>query len=72
MAQLGGTALRRPVADVEAEIAAAEKAEREAKREATRELLRGRRERSKEQVDTKLQQLKAKLPHLEEAASTSS
>jgi uncharacterized membrane protein len=72
MAQLGGTVLRRPVADVEAEIAAAEKAEREAKREATKELLRGRRERSTEQVDTKVQQLKAKLPHREKAASTSS
>jgi uncharacterized membrane protein len=37
---LGGTVLRRSVADVEAEIAAAEKAERKAKWEARKELLR--------------------------------
>ena len=58
MARLGGTVLRRPVAEVEAEIAAAEEAQREAKRQATMELLRGRRERSKEQVQAKLEQLK--------------
>ena len=47
MARLGGTVLRRPVADVEAEIAAAEKAQREAKREAAKELRRGRREHTR-------------------------
>ena len=72
MARLGGTVLRRPVADVEAEIAAAEKAELEAKREATKELLRGRHERSKEQTHAKVEQLKAKLPHREKAASPAS
>ena len=54
MARLGGTVLRRPVADVEAEIAAAEEAQRNAQREATKELVRGRRERTKEQVHTKV------------------
>lgn len=72
MAGLGGTVMRRPVADVEAEIAAAEHAEVEAKREATKELLRGRRERSKEQVHAKVEQLKAKLPHRDEAARSAS
>ena len=72
MAGLGGTVMRRPVADVEAEIAAAETAEAEAKREATKELLRGRRERSKEQAHAKVEQLKAKLPHRDEAASSTS
>lgn len=72
MARLGGTVLRRPVADVEAEIAAAEKAQREAQREATKELVRGRRERSKEQVHAKVEELKAKLPNREKAASAGS
>jgi uncharacterized membrane protein len=71
MARLGGTVLRRPVEDVEAEIAAAEKAQREAKREAASELRRGRRERSKEQVQATIEQLKAKLPHHEKTASGS-
>ena len=34
MTRLGGRVLRRPIADVEAEIAAADKAQREAKKEA--------------------------------------
>jgi len=72
MVRLGGTVLRRPVADVEAEIAAAEKAQRDAKREADKELARGRRERSKEQVQAKVEELKAKLPHSEKAASAGS
>jgi uncharacterized membrane protein len=69
MARLGGTVLRRPVADVEAEIAAAEKAQRDAKREARKELARGRREHSKEQAHAKVEELKAKLQHRETAAS---
>ena len=68
MARFGGTVLRRPVADVEAEIAAAEKAQREAAREATKELLRGRRERSREQVQAKVGELKEKLPRQEVAS----
>jgi uncharacterized membrane protein len=65
MASLGGTVLRRPVDDVEAEIAAAEEAERKAKREANKELWRGRREHTKDQAHAKVQELKAKLPHRE-------
>jgi uncharacterized membrane protein len=72
MAGLGGTVLRRRVADVEAEIAAAEKAEREAKREATKELVRGRRERTNEQVHAKVEQLKAKFSHGEKSAGANS
>jgi len=63
MAGLGGTVLRRSVYDVEAEIAAAEKAQHDAKRAAAKELRRGRRERTKQQVDAKVEQLKAKLHH---------
>ena len=47
MSGIGGTVLRRPVAEVEAEIAAAEEAERTAKREARKELLRTRHEHDK-------------------------
>jgi uncharacterized membrane protein len=69
MAGLGGSVLRRPVADVEAEIAAAEQAQREAQRQATKELLRGRREHSKEQIHARVEQLKSKLPRHDQAAS---
>ena len=63
MSDVGGTVVRRSVADVEAEIAAAEDAERKAKREARKELMRGRRDHSKAAVDAKLEELKAKLHH---------
>ncbi len=69
MAELGGSVLRRPVDDVEAEIAAAEEAQRQAKREATKELMRGRKEHSKEQVHAHVEQLKAKLPRHEKAGA---
>ena len=72
MARLGGTVLRRTVADVEAEIAAAEKAQRDAQRAATKELARGRVERSKEQVRATVDELKAKLSHSEPAPSAGS
>jgi uncharacterized membrane protein len=61
MAQVGGTVTRRSVADVEAEIAAAESAERKAKWEARKELVRERDERDKAAVQAKLQELKTKL-----------
>ncbi len=61
MERLGGSVLRRSTDDVEAEIAAAEKAQREAKREATEELLRGRRDRTKDQIGAEVARLKAEL-----------
>ena len=63
MADLGGTVARRSVADVEAEIAAAEDAERKAKQEARKELHRQRREHDKAAVNAKVAELKAKLHH---------
>jgi uncharacterized membrane protein len=71
MTDLGGTVLRRPVVEVEAEIAAAEDAERKAKHEARKELNRARREHDKAAVDTKLDELKAKLHHEQPAGSAS-
>jgi uncharacterized membrane protein len=61
MSATGGTVVRRPVADVEAEIAAAEDVERKAKADARKELVKQRREQSKATVHAKLDQLKAKL-----------
>ena len=63
MSQFGGTVLRRPVAEVEAEIAAAEEAERKAKLEARKELVRSRHEHNKEAIHAKVAELKAKRPH---------
>ncbi len=62
MEGLGGTVLRRSTDHVEAEIAAAEKAQREA----TEELLRGRRERTKDQVGAEVARLNAKLDRRED------
>jgi hypothetical protein len=70
MADLGGTVVRRAVADVEAEIAAAEDAERKAKHEARKELNRARRERSKAAVDAKIDELKTKLSRGERSNRT--
>jgi uncharacterized membrane protein len=61
MTDLDGTVVRRPVAEVEAEIAAAEQAERKAKAEARKELVRGRREHDKAAVQSKVNELKNKL-----------
>ncbi len=69
MSGLGGTVLRRSVADVQAEIAAAEEAQRKAKREAREELMRSRREQSKEAVEAKVEKLKGKLSHDKKPAS---
>src|SRR5438270_5072596 len=50
MARLRGNVLRRPAADVEAEVAAAEHAQREAKRKARKELLHARHEKHMERI----------------------
>ena len=59
MSDVGGTIARGPLADVEAEIAAAEDAERKAKREARKELHRAHRDRDKAAVNAKVEELKA-------------
>lgn len=68
MERRSGTVLRRPVADVEAEIAAAEHAQREARKKARRELFHEREEKHKEHVAAKVEELKAKLPRGREGA----
>ena len=71
MSDLGGTVARRPMAEVEAEIAAAEDAERKAKREARKELNRAHRESDKAAVNAKLDAMKAKLHQQQPTGSAS-
>jgi uncharacterized membrane protein len=59
--RLGGTIVRRPLEDVEAEIAALEDAQREAKQAARKRLHEQRRAERKEKVKAKIAELKAKL-----------
>jgi uncharacterized membrane protein len=61
MAKLGGEVLRRPLADVEDEIAVAQEAEHKAKREARKELHEARVAKTKENTHAKVEELKAKL-----------
>jgi uncharacterized membrane protein len=61
MERLGGEVIRRPVADVEAEIAAAEDAAMAADEEARRKLREEREAEQKEKVHHKIDELKAKL-----------
>jgi hypothetical protein len=68
MERLGGTVVRRPLDDVEAEIAAAEDAQRAAKQEARKRLHEQRREQRKEKVQQKIAELKSKL-HVDHPAS---
>jgi uncharacterized membrane protein len=65
---VGGTVLRRPLDEVEAEIAAAEEAQRAAKAEARKKLHEERREEHQEKVQTKVAELKGKLHHDRAAA----
>jgi uncharacterized membrane protein len=69
MARMGGEVLRRPVADVEDEIAAAQEAQRKAKREARKELHNARVEERKEDAHAKVEELKSKLHRTEAGAS---
>ena len=71
MARLSGTVVRRSVADVEAEIAAAEEAQREAKSKARAELRKARRDKRHADAHAKVEELKAKLhPDHKTAAPT--
>jgi uncharacterized membrane protein len=72
MTRLGGTVLRRPAGDVEAEVAAAEDAHREAKRQARKELVEARHHKHVEQIRAKLAELRAKLDRHKQAAPTGS
>jgi uncharacterized membrane protein len=70
MAAVGGTVTRRPLVDVEGELAAADEAQQAARRAASKQLHEQRRTQAKERVDAKIAELKAKLHH-GDAATTS-
>ncbi len=61
MARLGGQIMRRPVFEVEQEIAAAQDAQRKAEREARSELRKARLEKTKDDAHAKVEELKSKL-----------
>jgi uncharacterized membrane protein len=61
MTEHGGTVVRRQLADVMAEIAAAEEAQRQAKHEARKRLMEERKAENKASVQAKIDGLKAKL-----------
>ncbi len=65
MARLGGQVMRRPVYELEQEIAAAQDAQRNAEREARKELQKARVEKSREDAHAKVEELKAKLHRTE-------
>ena len=69
MANLNGTVVRRPTADVEAEVSDAEHAQREAKKKARKELREAQHNKQKEDVDAKLAELKSKLHKREHAGA---
>jgi len=72
MARLSGTVVRRPVDDVEDEIAAAEEAQREAKKAARKQLREARHKKRRDEVHAKIEELKAKLHLVRKPATTAS
>jgi uncharacterized membrane protein len=69
MAKLGGEVMRRPLVQVEDEIAAAQEAQRKAKREARKELHKARVEQTKQDAHAKVEELKSKLHRPKAGAS---
>jgi uncharacterized membrane protein len=64
MTRLGGTVVRRPLEEVQAEIAAAEDAQRSAAKEARKQLREHRRDQANEKIQAKIDELKAKVEDL--------
>ena len=69
MAGLGGNVLRQLAAEVEAELAAAAEAREKAEQEARKELRKERQQQKKEEIDTKLDDLRAKFRKSEKAGA---
>ena len=72
MTRLGGTVVRRPVYEIEAEIDRAQEAQREAKKQANAKLREERQERTRAQAHAKVEELKSKLHHDRKPATTGS
>ena len=71
MAQLGGTVLRRPVYEIEDEIARAQEAQRDATKQANAKLREERHEKTRAQAHAKVEELKSKLHRDRKAAAPS-
>jgi uncharacterized membrane protein len=71
MALLTGTVVRRPVYEVEGEIARAQEAQREAKNAARSKLLKAHEEKTQAEAHAKVEELKSKLHARGEHAKTS-
>jgi uncharacterized membrane protein len=71
MGGMGGKVLRRPALDVETELAVAQEARDVAEEEARKKLREEHREQKKEDIDAKLDALKAKLRKPEKTAAAS-
>jgi parvulin-like peptidyl-prolyl isomerase len=69
MARLGGTVIRRPVYEIEDEIARAQEAQRDAKKQANAKLREARHEKTRAQAHAKVEELKSKL-HLDRKPAT--
>jgi uncharacterized membrane protein len=69
MARLGGTVIRRPVYEIEDEIARAQEAQRDAKKQANAKLREARHEKTRAQAHAKVQELKSKL-HVDRKPAT--
>ena len=69
MARLGGRVMRRPVFEVEQEIAAAQDARREAEREARSKQWKARVEKNNDEARAKVEELKSKLRRSEAGAA---
>src|SRR6478672_5500200 len=69
MGRLSGTVVRRPVYEIEAEIARGQEAQREAKKHARAELREARQEKDRAAVHAQVEELKSKL-HREHKPST--
>ena len=72
MERLSGAVVRRPVYEVEDEIARAEEAQRDAKQQARAKLREQRYETDRAEAHAKVEELKAKLHHDRKPATTSS
>jgi uncharacterized membrane protein len=70
MAPLTGTVVRRPVYEVEAEIADAQEAQREAKKAARAKLIKTHAETTRAEAHAKVEELKGKLHRQHEPAAT--
>jgi uncharacterized membrane protein len=72
MDRLSGTVVRRPVYEVEDEIARAQEAQREATKQARAKLREARYEKQRAEAHAKVEELKAKLHHERKPATTGS